>query len=423
MPRKILIREARQLLTLHGPTGPRRGAALQHLALIEHGSVLIVNGSIVAVGPTRRVENLAEARTAEEINAAGKVVLPGFIDSHTHLIGGATRAIMHAREFDDNTRVTLQRGAMTIMRGVRVTPGNTLRAYAHKLLYGFVRHGTTTIEAKSGYGLDSSSELKMLRVFAGLDGAPIDVIPTFFGANFTPPEFEGRAAEYIDWLCADLMPIIAKRRLARFADVNCEAGGFSIEEARRYLKAATAFGMIPKIQACQSGRTEAIRLGVEMQAASVDGVNEAAPEDADLLARSPTIATLMPGAVFQGKHRQYAPGRLLIDRGAAVALASGFDHIGSASFNLQMTVALACTQMGMTPAESISAATINAAHALRISHRTGSLEYGKDADLIMLNASDYREIPYYFGVNLVSLTMKRGEILYKEADIVEPKNN
>ncbi|HLJ14575.1 MAG TPA: imidazolonepropionase [Bryobacteraceae bacterium] len=418
MPNAILVRGARQLLTLRGPSGPRRGAALNNLGITEDGAVLIVNGVIVELGLTRRVENLTLARNAREIDAHGRVVMPGFVDSHTHLISGLP-PLAAFEQVIQGTRPPEEMGARAVLaavKGVRETPERLLKTQAAAILRDCLRHGTTTLEAKSGYALNEGGELKILRVLAALNQPPFDVASTFFGAQAIAPEYEARPDEYIDWLCGYMLPLIRRRKLAEFVDAWCDRGALTSSQARRILEAARGLGFPIKVHADQFGNHGGVALAVELGAVSVDHLAFTGGYEADLLVESATIATLLPGAVFHLAWQQYAAARQLIDRGVAVALASNYSRTVTPSYNMQMVLALACREMRMTAAEAISAATINGAHALRRSHRIGSLEIGKDADLILLNASDYREIAYGFGGNLVAMTMKRGEIVYNSSE-------
>lgn len=412
MKQNILVRGARQLLTLHGPSGPRRGAALNNLGLIEDGAVLVVNGIIASVGPSRRVENLAEAREAVEINANGRVVMPGFIDSHTHLISGPP----HLDEPRPDGQTEVQQ-IMAVIRAVRSAPARSLEFQARRILQACARHGTTTLEGKSGYGLDDSSELKILRVLSQIDQNPINVVSTYLGAHITPPEFNQNRDSYLEWVRSTFLPKVASRKLARFADVLCSPLEFPVDAARGYLQAARRLGLIPKVHAERTAHQGGVRLAVEMEAASADGLNYATVDDADLLARSGVIATVLPADVFHGAADRPAPARLLIDQGAALAIASGFRQGIMPGYNMQHIISIACKHLKLSAAEAISASTINAAHAIRGDGRCGSLQFGKDADLIILNVADYREIAYYSGVNLVSTTMRRGDVIYKESEV------
>jgi imidazolonepropionase len=385
---------------------------MRHLGLIEDGALLITNGIITNVGPTRRIENLARARTAEEINAAGRVVMPGFVDSHTHLIAapprvGDPRSGAHAAE---STRNVAQSSAEHIRRAT----APALEHQARKLLFGFMRHGSTTIEARTGYGLDEPGEMKILRVLSHLADGGMNLVPTFLAPYVPPPEFPGTLDQYLAWINAYLIPKVRTRNLAKFVSGVCDTTAINVEQAHTLLNAARRLGFAIKLHAERSSRLGCVRMAVEMGAVSVDGLNHADSSDASVLGQSRTLAVLMPGPMYQGYVSRFPPARMLIDQGAAVALASGFHPPESSTYNMMTVIALACTHMGLSTEEAITAATINGAHALSRSAQVGSLEYGKEADLIMLGISDYREIPYQFGVNLVALTMQKGQVIYRE---------
>lgn len=408
MSNRLLVRGARQLLTLRGGPEARRGPALRELGLIRNGALLVQDGRIAAVGPARQVERLAAARGAKEIDAGGCVVLPGFVDSHTHLVHGPARLWDYEARLEGQTYEQIAAaggGILSTMRAVRTTPAARLQAMARESMNQMARHGTTTVEGKSGYGLNETAEFKVLRVTAAL-GA----VPTFLGAHVTPPEFAGRSDEYIDWLIADLMPKVARRKLARFADVYCDSGAVSVAQARRYLLAARALGFGLRMHASQFANLGAVQLAVELGAMSADHLEVIGEAEIDALANSSVIGTLLPGSVFHLGLTSYAPARRLIEAGAAIALATDFNPGTSPTPSMPMVLSLACTQMRMTPAEAISAATINGAHALGLAEETGSLEVGKHADFAVLAISDYRELPYSFGVNPVKVTVRRGSV-------------
>ncbi len=416
----LLVRGARQLVTLRGLAGPRRGSALRDLSIIQDGAVLIQNGIIAALGPSRRVENLAAARKAEEIDATGCVVAPGFVDSHTHLISGPARLNEYELRVAGADYLEIAKnggGILSSVRAVRETPIRRLVMQARRILGGFIRHGTTTIEAKSGYGLDETGERKTLRAVRALNGKPLDLVGTYLGAHVVPPEYEGRADEYVEWTISQLMPKLRRRNLARFADVYCDQGAFTLAQARRYLEAAREHGFELKVHAEQFSNTGATRLAVELGAASADHLERADDTDIQALAGSKTVGTLLPGSVFHLGLDRYPAARKMIDAGVAIALASDFNPGTSPTYSMPMVLALACTQMRMTPAEAITAATINGAHAIHCANRIGSIEAGKFGDLVVYNVPDYREIPYHFGVNLVATTIKKGQVLYREGDI------
>jgi imidazolonepropionase len=407
----LLVRNARQLLTLRGPAGPRRGAALRDLAIIQDGAVLVEDGVIVALGPTRRIENLAEARNAVEIDASGRVVGPGFVDSHTHLVCGPPRLTDYEMRIAGASYEEIAAaggGILQSMRAVRETPIRTLVRQGRQALVEFARHGVTTVEAKSGYGLDEAGERKTLRAIQALNAKPLDLAPTYLGAHVVPPEWTGRADGYIDWMCSYLMPKLRRRKLAQFADVYCERGAFTLEQARRYLTCARDHGFELKIHAEQFTNTGATRLAVELGAASADHLDHINEGDIRALAGSDTVATLLPGAVAHLGLTDFPPARTLIEAGAAVALSTDFNPGTSPTYSMPVILSLACSRMRMLPAEAIAAATINGAHAIRRADRCGSIEAGKIADLVVFDVPDYREIPYHFGVNPVAVTIKRG---------------
>jgi imidazolonepropionase len=409
-----LVRGASQLLTLRGDSGPRRGPALRDLGLVPKGAVLIKDGAILDAGLQRRIERLPEAKTAREIDAAGCVVMPGFVDCHTHLIFGRPRLVDYEMRLAGASYAEIAAaggGILASVEAVRSLPAARLEAKGRTFLAAMARHGTTTLEAKSGYGLDEAGELKTLRVLRSLSADPLDIVPTYLGAHVPPPEYRGNAGRYIDWMAAEVMPKICRRKLARFVDVYCDVGAFTLNQSRRHLENARRLGFQVKIHAEQFSSTGAALLAIELQAASADHLEQAGELEIRALAASNTVATLLPGSVFHLGLRGYPPARALIEAGTAVALATDFNPGTSPTYSMQMALSLACTEMRMSPAEAIVAATINGAHAILCADRVGSLEPGKQADLLVLNVSDYRELPYYFGVNNVRLTMKRGVIL------------
>lgn len=405
---KILIRGAKQLLTLRGSRTPRCGAGLNELGVIVDGAVLIVDGILREVGPSRRVENLAAARDAVEINAAGRVVMPGFIDCHTHLAFPPPDVADEHREAAARALVT-DTGKRTAARWL---------AY----LGAMARHGTTTVEVKTGAGPNEDAEKKMLRVLSILQDEPLDLVPTFLFL-LPPREAMNQAAieEYVKGLFADLFPRIRKRNLAHFADLAWDAEPSHHPWFDRYLAAARAAGFGCKVHANGMYAAAAIAMAVRNLAVSIDHLEPATPSEVNMLAGSPTMATLLPCASFHSGLGN-APARALVDAGVAIALGSNFHARHSPTLNMQTVVSLACLRLKLTAAEAISAATINGAHALGCAAKTGSLEPGKQADIAMLNVSDYRDLGSHFGANLVHATMKRGEVIYREGNIVAPRS-
>ena len=412
-----LITGCSQLLTLRGAV-PRRGRALGELGIIRDGALLVSDYRVVAVGPRRRIERLPKARRAEKLNLGGRVVLPGFVDSHTHLIHPASRANEYEQRISGATYEEIARsggGIHSSVERLRRAPASSLKARALKDLREFAAHGTTTIEAKSGYGLDWKNELKILEILHELHQEhPIDLCATFLGAHVVPREFRRRPNAYVDLLVQRWIPTVATAGLAEFCDVYCDKGAFTVAQARRILTAGRAGGLVPRIHAEQLAHTGAARLAIEMEAASADHLEKINSGDIRALGLSNVVCTLLPGCCFHLGLSHYAPARRLIDAGAILGLATDYNPGTSPTLSMPMILSLACTQLRMTPAEAITAATINPAYSLRQHDRVGSLEVGKYADLAAFDVADYREIPYYFGVNLCSLTMKRGEIVHQK---------
>ena len=420
MSAALLIRNIGQLLTLAGPPGARRGAALAELGIVRGGALLEADGRIVASGAAQAVERDPLAKDADELDAHGRVAMPGFVDSHTHLVFGPPRLTdfeMSLAGADYHSIAEASGGIRSTMRAVRSRSEEDLARIARRHVATFARHGTTTLEAKSGYGLDRAAELKTLRVLRELDGHPLEIVPTYLGAHIVPPEYDGRANEYLDEVILPLLAEVRAERLAEFVDIYCDRGAFTTAQARRYFEAASAHGFGLRIHAEQFENSGAAQLAVEFGAASADHLEQADAADCASLAASSTVATLLPGSVFHLGLECYAPARELIVAGAAVALASDFNPGSSPTASMPMVLALACRMMRMTPAEAIVAATVNGAYALRRGERLGTLEAGKQADVIVLNAEDYREVPYWFGVNPVALTMKRGRVIYSEGEV------
>jgi imidazolonepropionase len=413
-----LITGCSQLLTLRGPV-PRRGRSLGEIEIIRDGAILTHDDRIVAVGPRRRVERLPKARRAEKLNLGGRVVLPGFVDSHTHLIFPESRAAEYEQRISGATYEEIARsggGIRSSVKGLRAASPSVLKTRALKNLREFAAHGTTTIEAKSGYGLDWKSELKILQILYDLHQEhPLDIHATFLGAHVVPPEFRRRPDAYVDVLVRRWIPTVATAGLAEFCDVYCDRGAFTVAQARRILMAGRAGGLVPRIHAEQLAHTGAARLAIELQAASADHLEKIDRKDIRALSLSNVVCTLLPGCCFHLGLKHYAPARKLIEAGAVVGVATDFNPGTSPTLSMPMILSLACAQMRMTPAETIAAATINPAYSLRVHDRVGSLEVGKYADLAAFDVADYREIPYYFGVNLCSFTMKRGAILHMKS--------
>jgi imidazolonepropionase len=415
----LLITGASQLLTLRGRV-PRRGRALSDLGILPDGALLVRDGVIAAVGARSQVESLAESRSAEKIDVGGRVVLPGFVDSHTHLVHAASRAEEYEMKIAGASYEEIARkggGILNSVKKLRVATAESLKARAHAALREFAAHGTTTLEAKSGYGLDVASELKILRLHKELAAEqPLEIVSTFLGAHVVPPEYRKKpdgAEKYVALLIQNLIPEVAAAKLAEFCDVFCDRGAFSRSESKKILEAGKRHGLVPRIHAEQLTRTGGAQLAVQMGAASCDHLEKISKADIGALAKSNTVATLLPGCDFHLGLKQYAPARALIDSGAIVGLATDYNPGTSPTLSMPMVLSLACSQLRMSPAEAIAAATVNAAYSLRRAGQIGSLEVGKQADLAVFDVDDYREIPYYFGVNTCWMTLKKGQAVFQ----------
>jgi imidazolonepropionase len=451
--RSLFFRNAAQLITLAGLPVPRRGPALGELGIIPKGGLLTQGETILRTGPTRLLEREALRLRAEAIDCSGRVVMPGFVDSHTHLVFAGSRVNDYELRLRGKTYEEIAQaggGIQSSAQKVRAATVSSLVQQARKFLDGFAAYGTTTVEVKSGYGLEIAEELKTLRAIRLLQAqTPLELVPTLMALHALPARFQGKSRRYADQVIKRLIPVAAgatvapglsparadpalrsgqaltvgattrARRggsggLAEFIDCFCDRGAFSVEDCRRVLAAGKRFGLYPRIHAEQLVRTGATRLAIELGAASADHLDKLNAADIRALARSNVVATLLPGANFHLGLKQYPPARKLIEAGAAVAVATDFNPGTSPMLNMQFILSLACAQMRMTPAEAITAATLNGAAALHRSDRLGSLEPGKQADLLVMDVADYREIPYYFAVNHCALTVKRGEIIYSE---------
>lgn len=387
--------------------------------MVKDGAVLVSGGRIAAVGTRRDVEARSEAKKAEKVDVGGRVVLPGFVDSHTHLIHAASRAEEYELKIQGVSYEEIARkggGILNSVKKLRAATVEALKRRARAALEEFASYGTTTIEAKSGYGLDAASELKILRLQKELGGEQaLEIVSTFLGAHVVPTEFRGKvdgAERYISLVLEKMLPEAAKEDLAEFCDVFCDRGAFTRGQAKRILLEGKRYGLAPRLHAEQLSRTGATQLGVELGAVSCDHLERVNASGIRALAKSRTVATLLPGCDFHLGWKNYAPARKLIEAGAIVALATDYNPGTSPTVSMPMILSLACTQLRMTPAEAIAAATINAAYALRREKVVGSIEAGKQADLAVFEVEDYREIPYYFGENRCWMTVKRGEIIY-----------
>jgi len=386
---------------------------------VTDGALLVRDGRIAAVGTRAQVEARKDVRGAEKLDVGGRVVLPGFVDSHTHLIHAASRAEEYELKIQGASYEEIAGkggGILNSVEKLRAASPEALKQRARAALEEFASYGTTTVEAKSGYGLDVTSELGILRLQRELNREqPLEIVSTFLGAHVVPIEFRdkpGGPERYITLLLEQMLPEVENEKLAEFCDVFCDRGAFTREQSRRILNAGKQHGLTLRVHAEQLSHTGATQLAVELGAASCDHLEQVNAADIRALSKSRTVATLLPGCDFHLGWKEYAPARKLIDAGAIVALATDYNPGTSPTMSMPMILSLACTQLRMTPAEAIAAATINAAFALRREKKIGSLETGKQADLAVFEVEDYREIPYYFGMQGCWMTIKSGEIIY-----------
>lgn len=405
------------MLTLDGPPLPRRGRELLKLGIIRDGAVLTQGGEIVAVGSTRSLEAEARRLRARSVDCRGCVVLPGFVDCHTHLVFAGSRIEDFEQRVEGKTYEEIARsggGIAFTARQVRRARQSELVSQAKGFLEQFAAHGTTTLEVKSGYGLEVSSELKILRAMRqlGREG-PLELVPTLMAAHALPARYRNRRGAYLRLMIERLIPQVAGEKLAEYVDCFSDRAAFTPGECDQIFRVGRQYGLIPRIHAEQLHHTGAVRVALRWEAASADHLDHASDHDIRALARSPVVAVLLPGANFNLGLKRFPSARRLIDAGAAVALATDFNPGSSPTLNMQFILSLASTQMGMTPAEALVAATFNAACALGRADRLGSLEPGKQADLAVMNVDDYRKIPYYFAWNHCVMTVKRGGIIYR----------
>jgi len=415
-PIDLLIRNARQLLTLRSDQkGPRAKECLEELGIIEDGAVVISDGKIVGVGRTQDVlkEFQVDSKT-NVIDAKDKAVLPGFVDCHTHPVFAATRE----EEFDMRVRgksyqeiAAAGGGIKSSVKALRSKSKRELTDFALPYLDRLLSYGTTTIEAKSGYGLSLEDEIKMLEVIQELNRLhPIDLVPTLLGAHEVPPEYKDRKSEYVDLIINEMIPEVAKRKLAVFCDIFCEKGVFDIDESRRILSAAKDHGFKLKLHADQLSALGGSKLAAELGATSADHLEFVDDQGIRMMKDAGVIGVLLPGASFGLGMKEYPPARKMIDQGLPVALATDFNPGSSFTESMPMIMSLSCLMMKMTPAETVVAATINSAHAVDKANEVGSIEKGKKADLVIWNVRNYKEIPYHYGVNMVDQVIKGGEV-------------
>jgi imidazolonepropionase len=417
----LLVHSAAQLATCASPGGARRGAAMDDAGLILDGAVAIQRGRIVAVGSSD--ELLARYVADEELDASGGVVCPGFVDPHTHAVYAGDRVDEFERRIRGETYQQIAASGGGILATVRATRAAAVPSIVEESLVRLdemLSFGTTTVEVKTGYGLDASSEMKLLRAIDRLDRTgPFELVPTFMAAHAVPPEFAGRADAYLELVIEELLPAALAWHDASgfkadgrplFVDVFCEHHGFSLDQARRVLEAGRAAGLPLKAHVDQFTELGGLALALELGATSVDHLDVTGADGIRALAASSAIGVVIPTASFNLGGARYADARAMIDAGAAIALTTDINPGSSPCPSLPLAMAIACRYQRLTPAEALVAGTINAAHAIGIGDRVGSLESGKQADLLVLDVPDFRHLAYEFGGNPVAKVVKKGTI-------------
>ena len=407
--KSLAVLHASQLVTLAGPQQPRAGSDMSDLAIIRDGGMLITDGKIDIVGLSDRIEK--NASSAEIIDAGGRVVLPGFVDAHTHLVFAGNRLDDFERRARGETYEQIAKaggGIWSTVEKTRAASGDELFAQAQKHTEWFLRCGTTTVEAKSGYGLTVEDELKILRVMSRLnEETPLEIVPTFLGAHAVPREMD--ADEYIELVIDEMLPRIATEKLAEFCDVFCERGYFDVKKSRRILTAARELGLRLRIHADQLTSSGGAKLAAELEATTADHLEKTDEQGIAAMKSVGVQPVLLPGSVYALGSTDYPRAREMIEAGLAVVLATDFNPGSSPTPSMPMILSVACTQMKMSPAEATTAATINAAYSLSRGSKIGSLERGKLANFSIFDCQDYREIAYWFGIPRTHSVYVRGK--------------
>jgi len=413
----LIVEGAAELLSLAGHVSrPRRGAEMRDLGLLRRGSLAARRGKIVWIGPTAdlltAVRPLAFCKV---IDAYGKTVMPGLVDPHTHLVFAGSRENEFAMRIQGKTYQEIAAaggGINSTVAATRTAGTADLKAGARRTLDAMLALGTTTVEAKSGYGLDLVNEIKMLEVIRALDEAgPITLVPTFMGAHEIPPEFRQNPEAYVDLVITRMIPMVAARKLARFCDVFCETGVFSVGQTERIFRAAQAVGLELRVHADELTDLGGAAMAARMKARTADHLLYTNDDGIRAMAEAGVIAVLLPGTAYFLHMQRYARARDMIAGGVPVALATDFNPGSCMTESLPLIMNLACTQMRMLPAEAITAATINAAWAIGEQDCVGSLEVGKQADVVVLDAPTHEHLCYHFGVNLVDTVVKNGKVV------------
>ena len=413
----LAVLHASQLVTLSGPKRPRVGTELSELGIIRDGGMLIRDGKIERVGPSDEIEK--NVGDAEVVDAGGRVVMPGFVDAHTHLVFAGNRLDDFERRARGETYEQIAKaggGIWSTVEKTRAASELDLLAQAKKHANWFLRCGTTTVEAKSGYGLTVEDELKILRVMRQLkEEVPLEIVPTFLGAHAVPRELS--PDEYLDVVITEMLPRVTAEKLAEFCDVFCERGYFNIDQSRKILSAAKKVGLSLRGHVDQLTNSGGAKLMAEMGATTADHLEQTDEQGIAALKKANVQPVLLPGSVYALGSSRYPRAREMIEAGLAVVLATDFNPGSSPTPSMPMVLSLACTQMKMSPAEAITASTVNAAYSLNRGDKIGSLEPGKLANFVIFDCEDYRELAYWFGMPQTHSVYVRGECVSRSGGL------
>ncbi|MCK6468612.1 MAG: imidazolonepropionase [Candidatus Brocadia sinica] len=417
----LFVQNIGQLVTVADASQkPKTFHRMDEIGIIKDGAVVIRDGYFIDIGTTRKLKKKYHRKDTKIIDAAGKVVLPGFVDCHTHTIFGGDRTGEFIQRIQGETYLEILKkggGILSTVENTRKLKIQNLAELSRKHLDTMLLHGTTTVEIKSGYGLDMKSELKILKTIQYLQKThPMDIVATFLGAHVIPPEYKHSPNSYVNLIC-NMLPKV--KPYATFCDVFCDEGAFSAEQSERILKTAKASSFRLKIHTNEFKDIGGVSLAIQLNAISADHLDNIKQRDIVRLKKSNILCVLLPGVPFFLMKDTYAPARKMIENGVPVALATDFNPGTCPSGNMQMIITLACLKMGMTPAQAINATTINAAHAIGAAHRIGSIEVGKQADMIILDIQEYTQLPYYFSINHVKTTIKKGKIVVENMQLID----
>ncbi|WP_243648714.1 imidazolonepropionase [Hazenella coriacea] len=408
---------------MQGSPNPRTGCEMSEVGIIEKGAIAVQQGSIIAIGTEEEVRTqVAKMTIIKELDAQGQLVTPGLVDPHTHLVHGGSREHELSLKLKGVSYLEILEeggGILSTVRATREASEAELYDQAKKSLDLMLLFGATTVEAKSGYGLSTEDELKQLRVAQQLDqNHPVELVSTFLGAHAIPTEYQGRSGEYVDLVIHEMLPEVKRQGLAEFCDVFCEKGVFSVEESRRILTAAKEIGFGLKIHADEIEPLGGAQLAGELGCISAEHLLVATDEGFEAMKEAGVVAICLPATSFNLRLQKHARARTMIDLGVPVALSTDYNPGSSPTESLQLVMTLGCLNLGMTPEEVITAMTINAAHAIGRADRIGSLEVGKQADLVIYNAKNLAYLPYHFGINHVNTVVKKGEVVVLEGRIL-----